>query len=316
MVAFAVEKPRKNDFKQWDDLLVRFMEYLYLDGAALGAARYALYGCAYHEDWPIRSADCMPLAKATLKAYRRRSPDQSRDPPCEEMLWLVVDWLLSNRTNPFLYGLAAAYALLAWDCYLRPQEALDLKVADVTRPQRVADIQRWSLTIAPKPGGKPAKNRQFDAGVVVGEFNRKWAEDILKVLVDFAPRSGFLFHSLSLAQLDKMFVECSSALNFKVAPHGMRHGGPSTDAFKSGASLSLIQTRGRWQCLESVRIYMKPAALLRSVKLLTASQLRKAAACKEACPTRVVAALRKVLIRPSSAASVGRKRPRDSPGPR
>ena len=50
MVAFAVEKPKKNDFKQWDDLLVRFMEYLYLDGSPVGASRYAVYGCAYPED--------------------------------------------------------------------------------------------------------------------------------------------------------------------------------------------------------------------------------------------------------------------------
>ena len=232
------------------------------------------------------------------------------------MLWLIVDWLQSNQTSPFLYAVAAAYTLLAWGYYLRPQEALDLKVGDVARPERAADAKRWSIAIAPKPGGKPAKNRLFDAGVVVGEFGGKWAEDILKVLVDCAPRPGLLFHSLSLAQLDKILVECSVALKFTDVPHGMRHGGPSTDAFNSGASLSLIQTRGRWQCLESVRIYMKPAALLRSAKLLTASQLLKAAACKKACPTRVVAALRKVLIRPSSAASVGRKRPRDSPGPR
>ena len=36
---FAVEKPRKNNFKAWGDLLVRFMEYLRLDGAPAGAAR-------------------------------------------------------------------------------------------------------------------------------------------------------------------------------------------------------------------------------------------------------------------------------------
>ncbi|CAK0903480.1 unnamed protein product [Prorocentrum cordatum] len=106
------------------------MEYLYLDGCPVGAARCALCGCACHEDWPIRSPDCMPLAKATLQAYRRRSPDQSRDPPCEEMLWLIVDFLLRNQSDPVMYALAAAVALLAWDCYFRPQEALDLRASD------------------------------------------------------------------------------------------------------------------------------------------------------------------------------------------
>eukprot|EP00959_Pyramimonas_sp_CCMP1952_P200451 4192641-Pyramimonas_sp.AAC.1 len=77
------------------------MEFLFLGGAAVSATRYALFGVAWTLDFPIKSPSCCALAKATLRALSRRAPEKSRDPPCEEMLWLFVDFFTQHELHLF-----------------------------------------------------------------------------------------------------------------------------------------------------------------------------------------------------------------------
>ena len=136
------------------------------------------------------------------------APDKARDPPCEEMLWLLVDYLCTNTWMPCHKNevLTAAFAVLAWDCYLRPSEALMLRKEDLCPPRPRSSVQRWSVTIAPAVRDRPAKNRQFDAGVVVGAHERLWVEPIVKFLYDRCPTNGLIFDGLQLATVDDWAV--------------------------------------------------------------------------------------------------------------
>ena len=106
--------------------------------------------------------------------------------------------------------------------------------------------------------------------------DRGWLVPILELLHARAMPGGQLLQGLTLPLVEKAFADASTKLGIKVVPHGMRHGGPSNDAFKHGVAISDIQSRGRWLCAESCRIYMKPASLLRSIQLLSRSQIERA----------------------------------------
>ena len=216
------------------------------------------------------------------------------------MVWLLTEWLLTPPLE-FVKVMAAAFCCLAFDAYLRPSEALNLTRAAVGRPRRAAAACRWSLTIAPRPGQVPAKNRTFDAGVVVGGFDRMWVADrVLAPLMSDLPVGTSLFRSLDLHSLEALFVEASKDLAFKIVPHGLRHAGPSHDAVVHKAAVHDLQCRGRWLSIESCRVYTKPAALLRSVGLLSDSQLRQARRFSGHLPNTLSSSLKQVLRNPGS----------------
>ena len=185
----------------------------------------------------------MPLSKATLRGFTVCSPEASRDPPCWEQVCLVCDWLLQR---PWVSEkvLAAALAVLNFDCYLRPAEGLNLKRTDVSAPSRAAAARGWALNIAPLNERK-AKNRKYDDGVTVGAHDRKWVCDILKLLCRGLPPQALIFRGLELSTVEALFRAASSALGWPLVPHGMRHAGPSHDSYVHGVALLDLQARGR-----------------------------------------------------------------------
>ena len=287
-------EPARHDRAAWDQLLCNYIEALFLAGEHVNAARYALYGVVFCLDFPRRSAEVMPLAKQTLRGFAKRAPERSRDPPCMEMLWLLVDFLLREPLDR-VRVLCACFAVLCMDCYLRPSEALAVTALTVTAPRGKASLQRWAITVAPATGLQPAKNQQFDAGVVVGAHGRGWVVRILELLHRAALPDRLLFEGLCLASVEALFREASVHLGFGLVPHGLRHLGPSHDRVVHGAAIDDVQARGRWLCVESCRHYSKPAAILRSVRKLTADQLRRAAALEREIPARLETALGLVL---------------------
>lgn len=285
--------PSRRNLQAWDELLVAWAEFLYLEGEQVYAARYAVFGAIYLLDLPKKCAQTLPLAKATLKSFGRHAPERSRDPPPIEHRWLFAD-TLCRLCAPPVGPLAAAFTLLSFDCYLRPSEALGLKKADVTPARRGTAARRWALTLAPATGRRTAKNFQFDTGVVVGHHERTWAVDIVKVLVRRAKAdTALLFDGLDLAALEEAYRAASADLKVCVVPHGMRHGGPSHGSVVHGDELAQVQTRGRWLATDSCRHYTKPASLLRKLKELSDVQVSLARRLERELPGRLTSLLSK-----------------------
>ena len=287
--------PAFTDMKTWDSLLVRYIEHLFLLGEHIFAARYALYGVIFHLELPRRAATTLPRAKETLRGFAKSSPEVSRDPPPIEVVWLLVDALLRRSPESPSYLMAAAFAIICFDGYVRPSEALAIRRRDVTPPTMGAAARGWAITIAPA-GGRPSKNAQFDAGFVVGIFDREWVCNVVSALY-FAAASDDdpLFGSLNLAGLESMFRECSRTLGIKILPYGLRHAGPSHDAVVNKMSIEDIQARGRWMSLESCRHYSKPAALLRQLRCLSRQQLSNSQGYAQTIPDRLSSELKRVL---------------------
>ena len=131
------------------------------------------------------------------------------------------------------------------------------------------------LIVAPLPLGVPAKNREFDASVIVGAFDRPWVTRIVEALARRAGPGQLLLGPLTLPTFERLFARARTALRLQglpVSPHALRHAGPSHDAWKFDSPLPAIQARGRWKNVESVRRYAKPAGMLRTKAALAPLQ--------------------------------------------
>ena len=74
------------------------------------------------------------LFKKLMKLF---CPELSCDPLPYEILCLMIEWLVSSSDN--LKWLSAACLALAFDCYLRPTEAVTLDKVCVCPPAKLAN---------------------------------------------------------------------------------------------------------------------------------------------------------------------------------
>ena len=205
-------------------------------------------------------------------------------------------------------ALMAAHGAVSFDCYLRPSEGLDLTAGAVGRPRRGAAAQGWTINVAPAGvDAKPAKNRRFDASVLVGAHDRQWVCEVLDLLVAGLRPGDRVFRTLKLADLEKEYRAASAALGFRVVPHGLRHAGPSHDAVVHKVKIEDVQARGRWASLESCRIYTKPATLVRSLNAVSDDLLDRAAALKATFSRRLLSVLREGLGVPPRRGGLNRR---------
>ncbi len=249
-------------------------------------ARYALFGAMHVLDLVSRNPSIMPLAKKSLKGYSRSAPEESRDPPCEEMVWLAADYQLRSFPG-VMGGRAALLTLTAFDGYLRPTESLKLQTEDFFIAKRKKETH-VSVVIAPFTRGEPAKNRQFDDGYSLGAHGRRLLQELTLKLVARRSTGERIFETLSLPALEKNYREFCKAEAVKMSPHLLRHAGPSHDHYFDGMTLQDIQLRGRWQALDSCRRYAKPNRILRQLAALSATQRLRAAAAAVEIPSQIL----------------------------
>lgn len=276
-----------------DQLMVRYMEYLFRSGEMVTEARYVLFGVVFELDLVAWSAETLPLAKRTLKGFARRAPEPSRDPPPLDLIWLLAHHFFHNVGGAV--GLqASVFVLLAVDGYLRPSEALALRREDFHVLTHGNDAT-WSVTVAPSTRGAPAKNREYDDGFTVGAYDRGFMNRLISLFVQNISANEHVFPSLTLTQLEKLFKVFAGREHMVLSPHSLRHAGPSHDMLHNGASMHDAQWRGRWLCLESRRRYSKPAKLHRQQACLTESQLERARLARESLPKELMCELSRAV---------------------
>ena len=222
----------------------RYCEWLFLQGDAPCAARYVIYGVCVLKDWRSRDPAILPLSKMTLEGFVRKTPESMRDPIPYPAVWLIANRIF-EAGDQLSNVLAACLCLIAADCYLRPSEGLDLLVKHVLPPRGRAGVLHYVLEIYPQGGAKPAKNKQFDLGVVVGAHGRDYVADIVKSLSANRAKDERIFEGLSLSMLERFFRQHRHGLCGGETPHGLRHTGPSHDAYYHKDALVDIQIRGR-----------------------------------------------------------------------
>ena len=251
----------------WDKRLAAYMGFLFLEGDQPWVGPGALYGAAWAHDLPIEGWSDFILATRSLKGWEKRCPGDTGKPIPFDQLFLVCNHMFITNS---VVGLEAACAnFIAFDCYLRPSECLDLRKQHFTRP-RPNSGPPWVVTAKPCDEGIPAKNQEFDCSMAIGGPRRAFVNDTAAALHRKTKDGDRLFPNLTLTLWEKLFRDACKALHIvkpQLTLRSLRHGGPSLDKLNCDLDDNEVLSRGRWRSLDSVRRYGKIGVL---AKLLAA----------------------------------------------
>ncbi|CAK0889656.1 unnamed protein product [Prorocentrum cordatum] len=254
---------------QRDQLMVDYLQGIFLAGDGIFAARTALYGYAFEEKINPRDASEFPQARLTLKGFSKAAPGEQRDPCPWETALLIIDQCLSSPCpRQRLVGAAAA---VAFDGYLRLSELLSVKACNVTCLQHSATSACPQVSISLMPAAPPdcppsatTKSGEYDDTVIVGgsaaaAAPRRWVARLVRDLKRATPATRPLF-PFTAREFEAAFRQAADAAGLqrlRLCPHALRHGGASVDFALKYRSLAEVQRHGRWKCAASVRRYEK-----------------------------------------------------------
>ena len=227
-------------------------------GASTGERLLSAF-CALY---PEHSPGDFPFYLRALRGWRRLKPKYSRHP----LPWPVLcaaAYYVRTRTPGDFEGMMAL--MLIFDAYLRPYEALWLRVKDFVRPVGNA---WWCLVICPREAMRPSKTNTFDDSVLIDSTWRPQVAALLPQLLHRAERRGccgqdFIF-PFTQEQLGKWFKEAIAWLHLEAwgfTLYSARHGAPSEDFLQEQRSLEVIKRRGRWAADASTRRYQQHGRL-------------------------------------------------------
>ena len=274
---------------QRDQLMVNYLQSIFMAGDGIFAARVALYGYAFEERVNLRDAAEFPQARLTLKGFSKAAPGEQRDPcPWEAALLMIDECLGSADPRQQLLGAAIA---VAFDGYLRLSELLSIKACDVTclRHSATSAYPQVSITLMPSappdcPPSATTKSGEYDDTVIIGggasaTASRRWVAKLIRDLKQATPATRPLF-PFTPREFEIGFRRAADAAglqHLRLCPHALRHGGASVDFALKARTLVEVQRHGRWKCTASVRRYEKAGRLTRQLAKMTSSQLSSAA---------------------------------------
>ena len=199
-----------------------------------------------------------------LKGFRKRRPPLSRLPLVEDVVCGICACLvlLGKRSSA-----VAIYSMCK--LYLRPGEAVKIRVADLGRPMggHQKGLELFSVTVAPQEVGVPSKTFSFDDTVIVDK--PAWLGPMLGELAERRPSSEPLFYQ-SLGVMKKDWIAACRLLGVQAHEYQLRHAGASIDTLANVRNPSQVGKRGRWKTKKSVDRYAKSGALQKAWRRLSA----------------------------------------------
>lgn len=269
-------------FKQWcrdrklkltkdnmDARLVKYMDWHYFhEDTEPNNCAYVVYGLQLLE-CSVPKHLFLPNSKEALASWRRLKPGSMRLPVPEEIVFDVAIHLASSN---LLLGLLV---LIQFDAYLRPSEALHLRVEHLIPPVG-RRYSRWALVVHPADLGEKSKTGTSDDSVVLGDVaDRSWMKHVALKLSK--TNAGHLFPGIGLAEYERSMTRALDSLGYSshiLSPHIIRHSGASNDAVHHRRPLASIQKRGRWAAKKSVARYEKAALVQRQWKFAPSHRLQ------------------------------------------
>jgi integrase len=241
-------RERPSTFSELDDALAGFIEDLYDNGGSKSKAANALYGmCAL-----------MPRARAHFSVSRMQlrgwnnATEKSPHPPLTFGLTcaIAVRMALDGKHRQ------AVATLLAFDCFLRIGELVNLRKEDISLPgdARVdAGYDRVGLRL-----------RQTKTGP--NKFVAVHDPAICALLIDVAKdtRKGARLFPWSAGAFRAYFKRTCGHLGLspRYVPHSLRHGGATYWFSVLGKSIPDIMQRGRWAAQKSAEHYIQQGPAL------------------------------------------------------
>jgi integrase len=243
-----------NNNEQLDDLLTQYFHELYElnDGMGKGFAADTLYGIMKYMP---RTKNQLPTAEQSLRGWMKSHPAQSYPP----ITWDLAVVMACQMSRHGLLRHAIA-TLLAFDCFLRVGELVNLRKCDVA--------DNGDQRMGSEYHGMALRLRQTKTGpnqwVQVEDENVKI---LVRMLLALCPNDNAKLFPFSAAQFRNVFkmVRDELGLCSQYVPHSLRHGG-ATRWHLLGKPLEDILLRGRWSSIKSARRYVQSGrAMLLSV---------------------------------------------------
>jgi integrase len=170
------------------------------------------------------------------------------------MFGLAMDLLARGRRA------MALMTVLAFACYLRPGEALDLKGKNVVAPVLQAGKQfKWvTIVVREAEGKKPDKTGVYDNSIPIDKVQLQWlGRELLNVKKGLNSTEDLLF-TFTMEEFRVEFARSGKKLNLEVLhPYQLRHGGATDDLSSRCRDHNGVKSRGRWRTDSSVRRYAK-----------------------------------------------------------
>ena len=266
-----------HDAPWWDLTLVRYLCWLAEEGYRRPTAVRTVSALLWGIPLLGRPAlSVLPAASQVLRGWSALEPGRSR-PPIPILLVRAIALRLAVRGDP-LMGLCV---LLSFECYLRPSEAMALRVFQVVLPLvGHATAASVTLLLHAQELEIPSKTGEWDVSVALELARQAYLEPMLRALVARRGRTELLW-SFDYAQLHLAFMTAAKFLGAEeLHPtlYGLRHGGASHDFAVGDRPLLAIQQRGAWRSFRSVMRYQKAGRLslqLTRLGLQTRNQLSR-----------------------------------------
>lgn len=231
-----------------DEAAARYMEWIYISDHPFGRA-LSLPDALRHANPMLRGK--LPFCQRAKKGLENLQKVDHHDPVPAEVAWGISVALMH------LGKVAESTAiLLAFHCYLRINEVVQLCTEDVIVRGDERMRERALPSISLRKGKGPGKTR-LDESVILKDVV---IEELLRRQIK-RTKSSILFEGLTTDELRVAFYEGQKLLGIEEENrfdfHGLRGGGASHDVYVEGLSLDRAQLRGRWRSKSSFRIYIR-----------------------------------------------------------
>jgi integrase len=243
--------------ESFDELLSEYFHDLYEqnDGTGKGLAAQTLYGII---KFLPRLHDRLPTATMSLKGWLKLQPGKSF-PPLTWDLTVLISCQLCRQHKLLRYAIAT---LLAFDCFLRVGELVNIRRSDVATSGDSRMGSEYNGTAIRLRKTKTGPNQWVSV-------QDKSVETLLLALVSTVSSDQSLLFPFTANQYRSRFKDvCRQlALSSAYVPHSLRHGG-ATRWHLLGHSIEDILLRGRWSSTKSARRYIQAGrAMLLSIDI-------------------------------------------------
>ena len=250
--------------QELDELLCDYIYYLYEEGMGRAKALDSIYGLvALFPAWRYS----FPAALLSIRGWARLAPSVPYPPLTWDLSVLLACQLVKMGHDRLALGL-----LLSFDCLLRINELLGIRLEDVAVP---CDPRLGVLGSVVRIRLKHTKTGKHQWVEVRSNFITDWL--ISAVRASEAQASLFPYIASVARGLFKQAL-LAVGMPLTYVPHSLRHGG-ATALHLAGISLEDILLRGRWASVKSARNYIQVGkALLLDMKVEPGVLMRARAA--------------------------------------
>lgn len=235
-----------------DQLVADYMDVLFLDKKTPSEGEKTLAAVEYFN---LEFKGNMARSRRALKGWRKTMPAQSRLPLPRVMMMGICMKLVAKGLKDM-----ALMVIVAFDLYLRPGEALNLRARNVIAPVRAAGEQYKLVTVVVRDfeTGVPDKVGVFDNSLKIDNPRTMWIGELLLQKAKEVNDPDAMIFNFTMENLRKEFATAGKGLGVdQLHPYQLRHGGASEDLSSGFRDHNSVKARGRWKTDQSVRRYAK-----------------------------------------------------------